>query len=646
MTAALPQLEFTDADLSQKAFWQVCESREHVNLWVQEYLGLTLPDAQTCSDDIDNPPTNSSPLDLLWELYSAGVHGHDESRQRFLAYAARDSGKTLVCAIFEVMAIFHLRRDVAHMAAVESQALKCISYIDEYLRRPILRDYVSGNNKRTIEITWYNSPTGERLNRARWAAIVDPVARAAYIPETYTIQVIICTIRGANSAHCPIFVADEVDLADPVAFREAKMIPAPSRRGELPLVLYTSSRKFAFGLMQKEIDEAESKGTNIRHWNLIDVTKRCPDVRHLPAEPRIPIFYEEDTLTAISKAEFEGLNPENQEKYKELEGYAGCLKNCKLFASCRGRLATKERSKSRVMKPVAHTLNLFKDLGGDVEVAKAQLLCWKPEASGLVYKYLDADRHRLWPWEMAAKLTGDEYPETYTKAELLELIVSLQLPFRSGLDHGYTHQFAVTTAAIQGLNHFVINSIAATGLELDERIEVCKQHPVIVNSNDVYADPAYPADNKTFRRHGFRIHNFVKDVDLGIQNTRRLINPIGRKEPNIYFLRGDSGCEYAFKRLQAHHFKIGPDGKPTDQLDDDEADVPDSLRYLCQNTVKARHWAKHGDVAPKSVGLSTVQNAAKAENQRLMQERISQLSGKESQGTGITFKSGNKFFYG
>ena len=74
--------------------------------------------------------------------------------------------------------------------------------------------------------------------------------------------------------------------------------------------------------------------------------------------------------------------------------------------------------------------------------------------------------------------------------------------------------------------------------------------------------------------------------------------------------------------------------------------MPDSLRYLCQNTVKARHWAKHGDVAPKSVGLSTVQNAAKAENQRLMQERISQLSGKESQGTGITFKSGNKFFYG
>lgn len=640
-----PAVEFTDAELKLKAFWTICESREHLNRWVQEFLGLTLPDAQTCADDVDNSPTNSSPLDLLWELYSACLDGHDETRQRFLAYAARDSGKTLVCAIFEVIAIFHLRRDVAHMAAVESQALKCISYIDEYLRRPILHDFVSGNNKRTIEITWYNSPSGERLSPAAYASIVDPNVKATHIPETYTIQVIICTLRGANSAHCPIFVADEVDLADPVAFREAKMIPAPSRRGELPLILYTSSRKFAFGLMQKEIDEAENNDTNVRHWNLVDVTKRCPSKRHLPEEPKIPIFYEEDRLTSIGKVEFDGLNPEDKENYKEAEGYAGCLKNCKMFAMCRGRLAVKPKSRSKVMKPVAHTASVFKSLNGDVEVAKAQLLCWKPEANGLVYKYLDVERHKLWPYEMAMKLTGEEYPETFSKTELLTLIDTLQLPYKSGLDHGYTHQFSITTAAVQGINHFVINSVSAAGLELDERIEICKQHPVIVNSVDIFPDPAYPADNKTFKRHGFRLRNFVKDVDLGVQNTRRLINPVGRKEPNIWFLRGDAGCEYAFKRMQAHHFKIGPDGKPTPQLDDDEADVCDGIRYLCQNTVKPRHWQQRGETQ-KVQPPSTLADAARVQNRKLMAERLESLGTTSAPVEAATYKSGNKFFFG
>jgi hypothetical protein len=295
------------------------------------------------------------------------------------------------------------------------------------------------------------------------------------------------------------------------------------------------------------------------------------------------------------------------------------------------------------MKSVAHTVSVFRELVGDVETALCQLMSWKPEASGLVYKYLNPDRHYLTAAQMAAKLTGEEYPAGYSKAELMELITSLQLPFKSGCDHGYRHQFAVTTAAVQGINHFVINSIAVSGLELDERIEVCKQHPVIVNSIDFYADPAYPADNATFRRHGFHVKTFVKDVDLGIQNVRRLINPVGRRDPCVYFLKGDAGVEYAFKRMQVHHFKIGPDGRPLPMLDDDEADVPDSIRYLCQNSVKPSHWAAPQGIKKQVV---SVQDQVKAENQRLMAERLKQLGSLSATATeSVSYRRGNKFFY-
>src|ERR1019366_8126010 len=133
----------------------------------------------------------------------------------------------------------------------------------------------------------------------------------------------------------------------------------------------------------RELDAAVDNGTNVRHWCIIDNAKPCPPERHLPAEPRIPIYYNESELKAIGKTEYDGLNPEAQEPFKAAQGYTGCLKNCSIFAQCRGRLATKPKSKSRVMKSVAHTVSVFRELVGDVETALCQLMSWKPEASGL-----------------------------------------------------------------------------------------------------------------------------------------------------------------------------------------------------------------------------------------------------------------------
>jgi hypothetical protein len=63
------------------------------------------------------------------------------------------------------------------------------------------------------------------------------------------------------------------------AYREAKYIPG-FIKGRFPITIKTSTRKFAFGLMQQEIDEAPKAKEKILQWNIIDVTERCPEERH------------------------------------------------------------------------------------------------------------------------------------------------------------------------------------------------------------------------------------------------------------------------------------------------------------------------------------------------------------------------------
>src|SRR5438874_2706673 len=118
------------------------------------------------------------------------------------------------------------------------------------------------------------------------------------------------------------------------------------------MVLMTSSRKFGRGLVQDAIDEADKRGIILRHWNLIDSAKPCPPERHLPLLPHVPIYYSEKHLNAITKEEHASLTPARQDEYKLSEGYAGCLQNCKLFAQCRGRLATKQHSNSPLLKSI------------------------------------------------------------------------------------------------------------------------------------------------------------------------------------------------------------------------------------------------------------------------------------------------------
>lgn len=632
----------------QQAFWTICTSKAHLSAWIKKFTGVELPDGIVCDDEIHADPTNSSPMDFVWEVYHKAIDGTDWDFERVLAYASRDSYKTLSFSILEILAMFHMRRSVAHMAAQEDQAQKCAQYVDGFLNKPFFRDYVSGNNKRTLEVCWYE--TIDRSVRYPWKVFEallkkGEVDEKAFVQKKYYVHIIVATMRGANSEHVPMLFLDELDLAPEKPYREALSIPCPTEDGKPPIILMTSTRKFGFGLVQKEIDDAAETGLKIRHWNLIDVTRPCPPERHLPEEPKQNLFYNTESLRVIQEPDYDMLSPEEQNRWFKAEGYAGCTKNCSLFASCRGRLATKQKSKAKQLKDVREVANTFKRRAKDPEYAKAQLLCWKPGNIGLIYPLLSPEQHMRTPAQMAEMISGDVYSDETPKSQLVDVMKAAGVKFFAGMDFGYSHAFAVILGALWGNTLYVIEVISVTEMELGQRLDLCNR---LIKPYDplIFADPENPSDISSFRRAGYRMASFKKDVLEGISAVRAKIMPTLNAVPEVYFLAGDPGCELLFNRMRQYHWMIDQAGKPTDQPDDTDDDECDAMRYLCQIFVK-KIYKRAPQRQATDVGLDhqSLAEAAKEANKKIMEDHLKLLTGKTGGAApGTVIKKGNKFF--
>lgn len=589
--------QFTDDDL-RKAMFVPCGTRDDLHAWINFYLGLNIP---YCLVDEES---TASPMDVIWEMYNDAL-SNEEKRitkevdsdalddeeedddddevepKRLLAYGCRDGFKTLGAAIMEVLCIVHLERSVAHMAAIESQAQKAQRYVKKFFDKKFLRDYVVTKNERRVEfVHHYNPTTGEHITQGQWDALL-PIQRDQYVKKENYIQVLVCTMQGTNSEHVPFMVIDEVDVVDnPKAYEEAKYIPAPFE-GKHALTLLVSTRKTAFGLVQQEIDKAAKTGLQIRHWNIIDVTRKCSPKRHKPNEPRITLYRSDEELNHYNEVEYRLLDPKQQEKYvKHEDAYAGCAK-CPLFAMCKGKLATEQKQKSKLLKPISHVIHEFAI--SSLENAQAQLMSRKPASTGLVYPRLDRDLHMLTPHEMAKHIVGDDVPEFVDKDQLILMLKSHGATFFSGLDWGFTHSFVIVSGAIWGLNFFIFDVISQTGLDPEEKLAVAEK--VKAWEPTIFADPEAPDQIKLFKKKGFMMRDWKKtggSVAMGIDIVRMKLRPaIGG--PQLYMLAGDPGCELLFDRLSKYHFKQDAAGVITDQPDEKDDDEADATRYVVMN---------------------------------------------------------------
>lgn len=584
------------SDALRAALFEICNTPEELHQWVECYLGIDLP-AQTVHES-----SNSNPLMAVWTVYdvfrSRVLNLSEKSKysdwSEVMAYASRDSFKTLGAAVLEVIVMLHFSLSVAHMAAIEQQSKKAQQYVKSFFNKPFLKDFVTQKDGRRVEVTRFvHKVNGNSINEKQYNQLPSSIQMEFERKWTY-IRIILCTLEDTNSEHVPFFVVDEVDVIrgeSIKAYEESKLIPT-AWQGIRPLTLYISTRKSTFGLVQQEIDKSTESGLQLLHWNIIDVTEACPPERHLPEEPKIPIYYHEPEKQtkghAISEEAYEALPDQKKEIYRKTEGYAGCLKNCKLFFACKGALATKQSNrKTFFKKEIDYTVGLFRKLGPGM--ANAQLLCLKPSEEGLIYPRLDEEIHKKTAPQIAKMITGEEYPENFSKLDLLRLMEDNGAVWIAGIDHGYTHWFAVTTYAKIGNKAFVIDFQGMPELELDDKILLLEntwRKNLKIEPERIYADTAEPDSNNTLKRKGkFHITPWTKGKDsvvAGIEILRMKIQPaVG--DPEIFFLADDPGVDLLFKHLIQYHWQIDKAGRYTNIPSEENDDGPDSIRYGVMN---------------------------------------------------------------
>jgi hypothetical protein len=204
---------------------------------------------------------------------------------RVLFYAARQAGKTVLTSIIEVLAVLHFSRDICHLAATLGQSQVNCRYIQKYGKLKYIRDFISGISERKIEFTRCVDDMGEVISYVQYKELPQ-AERGKYQEQTNFIMVIVANLAGTNAVHSQILAIDECELTPPAPIQESTMIPTDCRDGKPPITLLTSSWKFSFGMVSDELANAKERGTQVRHWNIVDVTHACPPSRHLPDEPR------------------------------------------------------------------------------------------------------------------------------------------------------------------------------------------------------------------------------------------------------------------------------------------------------------------------------------------------------------------------
>lgn len=607
--AELEPKELTEAEvlaqvtekLKQKAVFIPCESKEALHAWIKTYLDLDMPDGSV------DPDSNSSPMELIWEIYNKAYKNDDPDFAEVMAYAARAAFKTLAAAVLEVLMVVHLDRSVAHMAAIKPQAQKAQSYVRDLFNKPYLRKFVVGDNDAKKEFCRYTHKiTGDSISEKEFSKLDSPLLQSEYEKHHNYISVVVCTMAGANSEHVNFMCVDELEVIPNIkAYEEAKMIP-DSMNGKHPITLYTSTRKFSFGLVQNELDNAHETGLHVRHWNLIDVTKKCPKSRHKPHLPIIDVYYSDDRLETISPEKYAGLAPKVQEQFQKDTAFHGCLHSCEIFAACRGRLATRSVTTSELVKPVTQAQTAFRKV--ETNTAIAQLLCRKPSTTGLIYPYFDRGVHGKTASEIAEMVTGEEYPEDMSKLELILLLKSLDCSFVGGMDFGYTHNFVVTVGAVYGRNAFILECASQAEIELTQQIELC-DHTIKHYNAKIYADPENPQNIKTFKKHGYRMLDWKKGAGSvlgGIAIVRMKLKPTGGSEPTLFFLKDDPGVEFLMKRISQYHWRLKADGEASDEPNDKDDDENDSLRYMVMNAfAKEKTGSNEEPPAPQAVSINS-----------------------------------------
>ena len=557
-------------EIKKRDFFNVIQSQEELRDWIFTYLEIDLP-----FEHVDQDSTSDA-LSALYEIYTAVRDNTGKDNPGYIMLSCRSGYKTLSSSILEVLLMFHFRITIAHMAAIKGQSAKAIEYVNGFVRK--------------CEPYWKHhkwTKLSDNKGKVEFAA-PDP-NDPEITKDTPYIIIVVATMQGANAQHTNMLFIDEVDVMNnPRAYEEAQKVPDyDASKGTYPITVFLSTRKFAFGLMQKEIENAATKGNKILRWNLIDLAGQCEPERHKRnADGSTILRYIKKTLPLVqlSPSEYEVIETRQKIDWEAVQAHPGCL-TCPLLPVCKTRLADKpDNAIGGLYKPIQYIINEFRRT--ETDMAEAQLLCWKPSSAGLVYPRFEHSLggNLIAIAEAYSSLMGEEKLGV-TFEQLVEAMHQLGIQFYAGLDWGYTKEFTIVVVAkLPNGDFWLMDSYASPGLELSDQVEKGQLYQEKYKISKWFVDQAYPGSIKTWTKSVGPCPKFTKDVMGGIEATRgAILTAAGRRMLKVIETPHNKRLKDTFK---LHSFKLDNLGEPTDNPDDGEySDTADGIRYIFQNLI-------------------------------------------------------------
>jgi len=214
--------------------------------WIKTVFGVEIPRKKVC-------PNHDAPFDFVSAVFF-------EEYQNIIAVANRTGGKTLDFSILDVLnSYLHPNCETATVGAIEDQAKRCYGYVQNHIENvDIFKDKVKDS----------------LMSRTDWT-------------NGSVIQILTGTIRGVNAPHPQKVFLDEVELMVWMVLQEAFSMPQ-SKYGIKGQMIITSSRKFAFGPMERLLSEAKKRNFKVFKWCVRETIQP-----HNESEVKNTILYED-----------------------------------------------------------------------------------------------------------------------------------------------------------------------------------------------------------------------------------------------------------------------------------------------------------------------------------------------------------------
>lgn len=596
--------------------------------WKFERFLFDVLDLELPWHTVDEESTSSC-LEFTWSVYETLLIG--EGPASHILACSRNSAKTLTATILQLLSGVQFRRDGTHLAATRDQSKAAFGYYDKFLKTPILSEVLVPHL------------TVDNIGEKKYEGLPPNFITTR---DNSRLIIVVATPKGANSARASFMTFDEVDLTEEKILVEAAMIAdpyvanivtgpdTPREEFQMPTVrVYLSSRKKASGPIQKRIDAANAplpEGAiidtrpRLHKWSFADMMHKCPPKIHKPELGSIDAYVNIDTLKVYwGEEDYRRSVPKSEDdRHKKYEAFHGC-KACPAWVGCMGRSVKQlGKVKGPIQKDVRQAAEVITDVADSTSSTIAQILNWRPETSGIVFRNYADFRSKLKPIPMYKKITGsyfcrvpgkytqeqitefienpadhlDKFSElTPTKEEIYDAMIRNDFEIRSGIDYGYSPDPA--TCSVVGYNYsrgiLVVLHVTASnnyqGSPYTDSYsnslwsktmekEVFSRFPVTQASPDMAdaAAPTYFTETKIFGKKPAKIKP-------GIDHLRGLMWDAIAQDTKFFILddsETENGVAILEFELRNYMHPLDPLQKPiTDKFEDDNNHVIDGLRY-------------------------------------------------------------------